>query len=165
MARKKQTTRKSTRKEKAATKARAECPDCQWTTLLTTRENARSELIFHYFQFHGLAPVRQVEDSEDEAACQPTQQVHDPAPVRQVKDSEDAAQPIQKEVVTEQADTTQPAQHVPASQQGDKHEGVVIKEVVIKQVNTAQPTQQVNAQPVHQEKVGIKQVITAQQVN
>ena len=54
---------------------------------------------------HDPAPVRQVKDSEDEAACQPTPPVHDPPPVRQVRDSEGAAQPIQKEVVTEQADT------------------------------------------------------------
>ena len=80
-------------------------------------------------QIHGLTPVRQVEDSENEAACQPTQEVHEPAPVRQVQDSEDSAQPIQKGVVTEQADTTQPAQYVHAKQQGNKHEGVVVREV------------------------------------
>ena len=227
MARKKQTTSKSRRKEKGVPKLRAECPVCKWTTRLTTLENARGEWLFHQLQVHGfdpvrqvedsedkvaedtssqevittvfdlaqdhqmdsvrgqvphsqqptksckppvanewtterachiacqvecdaepcpkvreqyplwlrweycthkcscpdcqcerwdhydgihVAPVRQVEDREDEAACQPTQQVLESAPVRQVKDSEDAAQLIQQEVVTEQADNAQPAQ-------------------------------------------------------
>ena len=95
-----------------ATKVRVKCPDCQWTTLLNTLENARGELITHYFQFHGLAPVRQVEDSEDEVVQQPItnnwtdckecsiwgtiqdidshcQQVHGLAPARHVEDSGD----------------------------------------------------------------------------
>ena len=68
MARKKQTTRKSTRKEKVVTTGRVKCPDCQWTMLLTTPQKDQDEVILHYQQVHGLAPVRQVEDSEDEVA-------------------------------------------------------------------------------------------------
>ena len=68
MARKKQTTRKSTRKEKVVTTGRVKCPGCQWTLLLTTLHQAQDEVILHYQQVHGLAPVRQVEDSGDEVA-------------------------------------------------------------------------------------------------
>ena len=87
-----------------------------------------------------------------------------------------------EEAVIKPVDTEQPVQHVPAIQQGDQHEGVVVKEVVIKQVNTAQPAQQVTAradttQPVQHapakqqgdkyegvvvREVAIKQVNTAQ---
>ena len=68
MARKKQTTSKSRRKEKGVPKLRAECSVCKWTTRLTTLENTRGELVFHQLQFHGFAPVRQVEDSEEKVA-------------------------------------------------------------------------------------------------
>ena len=66
MARKKQATRKSTRKEKVVTADRIKCPDCQWTMLLTTLQKDQDEVILHYQLVHGLAPVRQVEDSEDD---------------------------------------------------------------------------------------------------
>ena len=97
MARKKQTTTKSRRKQKDILKLTAECPVCKWTTRFTTPENVRCEWLFHLLQIHDLTPVPQVEDSEDKAACQPTQQVHEAAPVRQVEDSEDeaACQPTQ----------------------------------------------------------------------
>ena len=36
--------------------------------LLTTLHKDQDEVILHYQQVHGLAPVRQVEDSEDEVA-------------------------------------------------------------------------------------------------
>ena len=68
MARKKQTTSKSRRKEKGVPKLRAECSVCKWTTRLTTLENARGEVVFLQLQFHGFAPVRQVEDSEEKVA-------------------------------------------------------------------------------------------------
>ena len=54
------------------------CPDCQ------------CERWVHYDGTHA-APVRQVEDSEEEASCQPSQQIHDLTPVCQVEDSENEA--------------------------------------------------------------------------
>ena len=113
MARKKQTARKSTRKGKQPQEVtvRIRCSDCQWI-VFTPRDKAQDEMNFHYQQCQGLAPVRQVEDSEDEVVQQPItnnwidckecffrtnnqdmfdlhyQQVHDPAPVRQVKDTD-----------------------------------------------------------------------------
>ena len=75
------------------------CPDCQcqrWdhydgihVAPVRQVEDSEDEAACQpTLQIHGLTPVRQVEDSEDEAACQPIQQVHGPAPVRQVEDSE-----------------------------------------------------------------------------
>ena len=65
---KKQITRKSRRNDKGVPQIRAECPVCTFTTRLTTRENAWGEMFFHQNQFHHFAPVRPVEDSEDRAA-------------------------------------------------------------------------------------------------
>ena len=42
------------------------------------------------------------------------------------------------EVFIMPVDTAQPIQQIPVTQQGDRHDGVMVKEVVIKQVDTAQ---------------------------
>ena len=97
MARKKQTTTKSRRKQKDVLKLTAECPVCKWTTR-STPENARCQWLLHLLHVHDITLVPPVEDSKDKAACQPTHQVHEPAPVRQVEDSEEeaACQPSQQ---------------------------------------------------------------------
>merc|ERR1711891_61151 len=100
-------------------------------------------------QIHGLTPVRQVEDSENEAACQPIQQVHGPAPVRHVEDSEDEAvhQPIQHGSVVEEKVATQ---QVPCTQQPE-----IAIQLLPQHRQTHYP---------HQEKVVNKPVRTAQPV-
>ena len=54
--------------EKVVTTDRVKCPGCQWTMLLTTLHKDQDKVILHFQQAHGLAPVRQVEDSEDKVA-------------------------------------------------------------------------------------------------
>merc|ERR1712082_69779 len=101
------------------------CPDCQ------------CEHWVHHDGIHA-APVHQVEDSEDEAACQPTLQIHGPAPVRQVEDSE----------VEAACQPTQPSQKVaiPCLAQGcwyitEKDEPAIAFEFFKQHQAACQPTQ------------------------
>merc|ERR1712082_506093 len=93
------------------------CPDCQ------------CERWVHHDGIHA-APVRQVEDSEDEAACQPTQQLHE--------SQANTAQDFVREEFVINGAVYQPIQHG----------SVLDEEVAIKPVHTA-------SQPIQQEKVAI----------
>ena len=107
---------------------------------------------------NNAATVRQVKDSEGEAARQLTQQLHKSAPVCQVKDSEDdATKPARKKKTARKS--TAPVRQVEDSEDEAVHQPIQHGSVVEEKFATQQVpcTQQPEKIPRPQIKLGVSQ--------